>query len=136
MFAEKRYQNRLRDQRFGVEENGMFFTLVGCDIFVQLKNIRVLLSAELQKIICIASAQKKGFVKEQMPAAEESLGRTPALLVEGHRVPGLDADHTRKHLEPSPLAAIIQSESSSSAPDCDSRCPGRLPEPLTASLVL
>lgn len=33
------------------------------------------------------------------------------------RVPGLDADHTRKHLEPSPLAAIIQSESSISVPD-------------------
>ena len=64
-----------------------FFTLAGCDIFVELRNIVVLLSAKQQTIICIASAWKKGFAKEQMPAAEESLGRTPALLAEGHRVP-------------------------------------------------
>lgn len=64
----------------------------------------------------------------QAPAAEESLGRTPALLAEGRRVSGQDADHTRKHLESSPLAAIIQPENSSSAHDCDFiRCPGRLP---------
>ena len=47
-----------------------------------------------------------------------------------------DADHTRKHLKPSPSAAIIQSESSSSAADCGPRWPRRLPELLIASLIL
>lgn len=82
-------------------------------------------------------AYKKGFGIKQTPgSSEEALGRTPALLAEAHGVPGQDADSTRKHLELSSLAAIVQSESSSSAPDCNSRCPGRLPELLITSLVL
>lgn len=63
---------------------------------------------------------------EQTPAARETLGRMPALLAEEHRVPGQDADRTRKHLVPSPLAGTIQSESGSSAPVCDSRCPRKV----------
>lgn len=81
-------------------------------------------------------AWKKSFVMEQTPATEESLGRAPALLADRHRVPGQDADHTRKHLEFTPLVVIIQSESSSSAPDYESRCPGRLTELLIASLLM
>lgn len=130
-----------RDPRFdseisgcsGAEEHGKFFPLAGRDIFVDLTDV-VLLSAKLHTHICMGMtcAYKKGLVLElTLASSEETLGRTPALLTEGHRVPRQDADHTRECLELSSLA-----ESSSSAPDSDSRFPERLPDFFIASLVL
>lgn len=111
----------------GGEENESFSALAGCDILVELRD--VVLFAKWWVRICMGTncASMKEFVMDQAPVTEESLGRTPALLPEGYRVSRQDADHTRKHLEPSPLAAIAQPERNNSAQDSDfSRCSGRL----------
>ena len=113
-----------------------FFTLAGCDIFIELRNILVLLSAKHQTVICIASAWKKGYAKDQMPAAEESLGRTPVLLAEGHRVPDrmltiLGSTWNPVLQLPSSnlkVAALLQTVASDD--------PRRLPELLIANRIL
>lgn len=87
----------------GGEENESFSALAGYDILVELRDI--VLFAKWWVHICMGTncASMKEFVMDQAPVTEESLGRTPALLPEGYRVSRQDADHTRKHLEPSPL---------------------------------
>lgn len=117
----------------GAEERGHFFKLAGCDIFVELRD--TVLSAKLQTHLHGHNLGLEERICNGADASsEETPGRTPAWFAEAHRDPRQDADHTRKHLEPSSLAVIVQTESSSAPMISDA--PGKLPELLIASLVL